>query len=68
MMAIFLGAAVAALFFLIASMMLGGWGFIAGLLACMLVMWAVVKCEEHKKQKALAKWHSVGYNVKVWGV
>ena len=70
MIAIFIGAAVAALFFLIAAVLLGGWGYVTGMLACLLVMMAVEKYDEHKKAVALRKWEAMatGYNAKVWGV
>lgn len=69
MITLFIGAAVVALFFLIAAVLLGGYGAIAGLGVCLLVMTGAAKYEEYKKQKAMHKWQTTGasYNAKVWG-
>ena len=65
---IFLLSLVTAIGSLVAAILLGGYTPIAIMLGCMLVMWAVVKYEEHKKRKANAKRKFIGYGEKVWGM
>ena len=69
MIAIFIGAAVAALFFLIAAVLLGGWWPIAGLGVCLLVMAVIERYEEHKKDKARKRAAKMGcgFHPAVWG-
>lgn len=65
---IFLTSLITVLTSLFAAILLGGYTPIAIMLGSLVVMWAVVKYDDYKKQKANKKNKFIGYGEKVWGM